>query len=106
MGLNNGIYLSSRKSITSCTGFAGLKNSEIADIFDDWNGTKELKEMKGGRKMAGEGKELIDNFLVKVRMDFLKHFLIMGPSRCSPIDWSRKLCVAATGMVSTLRLVS
>lgn len=45
----------------------GLENKEVADIFDEWNGTN----AKGGEdQKAGEGeegKELYDNFLLKVR---------------------------------------
>jgi len=46
----------------------GLENKEVADIFDEWNGTN----AKGGEdQKAGEGeegKELYDNFLLKVRV--------------------------------------
>ncbi len=48
---------------------AGLSNADVADIFDDWNGTNKLKETKGGSK-GGAGKELTDNFLVKVRAKY------------------------------------
>lgn len=45
---------------------AGLENKAVADLFDEWNGTN----AKGGEDdMAGEGKEgkeLYDNFLLKV----------------------------------------
>lgn len=45
---------------------AGLENKAVADLFDEWNGTN----AKGGEdEKAGEGKEgkeLYDNFLLKV----------------------------------------
>jgi hypothetical protein len=51
----------------------GLENKEVADIFDEWNGTS----AKGGEDQkpdeGAEGKELYDNFLLKVR-DFLGSF--------------------------------
>ncbi len=47
---------------------AGLSNDEVADIWDEWNGTRELEEDYANAKMGGEGKELMDNFLIKVGM--------------------------------------
>ena len=45
---------------------AGLENKAVADIFDEWNGTnvKGKEDAKAGE--GEEGKELYDNFLLKV----------------------------------------
>lgn len=45
----------------------GLPNEETADLFDEWNGTKQGEELH--KKDAGQpGKELYDNYLVKVSL--------------------------------------
>lgn len=51
---------------------AGLSNDEIADIFDEWNGTKELESVKGEGQVGGQGKELADNFLIKLGADVMR----------------------------------
>ncbi len=47
---------------------AGLSNDEIADMFDEWNGTKKLEKDEKA-KVGGEGGELEDNFLIQVSGD-------------------------------------
>jgi len=51
---------------------AGLENKAVADLFDEWNGTN----AKGGEdEKAGEGKEgkeLYDNFLLKIGAEILR----------------------------------
>lgn len=51
---------------------AGMTNDEIADVFDEWNGTKALESVTGEGQVGGEGKELNDNFLIKLGAEVLR----------------------------------
>lgn len=51
---------------------AGMSNAEIADVFDEWNGTKELENTEGEGSVGGAGKELMDNFLIKIGAEIMR----------------------------------
>lgn len=44
----------------------GLSNEEVADLFDEWNGTNVEGKEDDKAGEGQEGKELYDNFLLKV----------------------------------------
>jgi hypothetical protein len=50
---------------------AGIQNKEVADIFDSWNGTNVEGKQDNKAGEGEDGKQLYDNFLLKVGIALL-----------------------------------